>query len=417
MSWIKKTLTLFSIIAISVALLLLIDFSIGSFLIPCSEVAHLEVARCKNTNTNANSLRVQHPIYHHDLKKNGREIGQWGRETYELCTDENGFKTSCNSSNKSVKNFDIAFIGDSFTEGVGLAYEDTFVGQISKSRPELKITNLGVSSYSPSIYFAKVNFLLKQGITFKELVVYIDISDIQDEANLYELADGVVVTKGEVSPKGVLVPMGAVAPKAIETPMGVAVPKITEVPKGEVAPRAIEVPKGVEVSNYSSIKKWAHRSFPLTYYGLHLLKILYFPLDLDQAYLMADYQRGAWTYNPSSIGYGQGGVKGGIEQSLRAMTKLSDLLRDKGINLSVGVYPWPSQLLYDTAASEQVRVWENFCKTRCVRFYNSFDSFFALKNQISANKTIELYFVPGDVHHNRKGAEVIANDFLNLTEK
>jgi len=407
MSWIKKTLTLFSIIAISVALLLLIDFSIGSFLIPCSEVAHLEVARCKNTNTNtnANSLRVQHPVYHHDLKKNGREISQWGRETYELCTDENGFKTSCNSSNKSVKNFDIAFIGDSFTEGVGLEYEDTFVGQISKSRPELKIANLGVSSYSPSIYFSKVNFLLKQGITFKELVVYIDISDIQDEANLYELADGVVVPKGEVSPKGALVPKG------------VAVSKITEVPKGEVAPRAVEVPKGVEVSNYSSIKKWAHRSFPLTYFGLHLLKTLYFPLDLEQAYLMADYQRGAWTYNPSSIGYGQGGIKGGIEQSLRAMTKLSDLLREKGINLSVGVYPWPSQLLYDTVASEQVRVWENFCKTRCVRFYNSFESFFALKDKISANKTIELYFVPGDVHHNHKGAEVIANDFLNLTEK
>ena len=411
MSWIKKTLTLFSIIAISVALLLLIDFSIGSFLIPCSEVAHLEVARCKNTNTNANSLRVQHPVYHHDLKKNGREIGQWGRETYELCTDENGFKTSCNSSNKSVKNFDIAFIGDSFTEGVGLAYEDTFVGQISKSRPKLKIANLGVSSYSPSIYFSKVNFLLEQGITFKELVVYIDISDIQDEANLYELADGIVVPKGEVSPKGAVAPMSALAPMSAVAPMSALAPMSAVAPMGEVASM------GVEVSNYSSIKKWAHRSFPLTYYGLHLLKILYFPLDLDQAYLMADYQRGAWTYNPSSIGYGQGGVKGGIEQSLRAMTKLSDLLRDKGINLSVGVYPWPSQLLYDTAASEQVHVWENFCKTRCVRFYNSFDSFFALKDKISANKTIELYFVPGDVHHNRKGAEVIANDFLNLTEK
>ena len=132
---------------------------------------------------------------------------------------------------------------------------------------------------------------------------------------------------------------------------------------------------------------------------------------------MADYQRGAWTYNPSSIGYGQEGVQGGIEQSLRAMTKLSDLLREKGINLSVAVYPWPSQLLYDKVESEQVRIWENFCKTRCVSFYNSFESFFALKDQISVNKTIELYFVPGDVHHNRKGAQVIANDFLNSKRK
>jgi hypothetical protein len=69
MSWIKKTLTLFYIVAISVALLVLIDFCIGSPLIPCSEVAHLGLSRCKNTNANRNTIRVQHPVYHHDLKK------------------------------------------------------------------------------------------------------------------------------------------------------------------------------------------------------------------------------------------------------------------------------------------------------------------------------------------------------------
>jgi hypothetical protein len=275
MSWIQKILTLFYIVAISIALLLLIDYSIGSRFIPCSEVAHLDLSRCKNTNANRNTIRVQHPVYHHGLKKNEREIGQWGRETYELCTDDNGFKTSCNASNKSVKSFDIAFIGDSFTEGVGLAYEDTFVGQIAKGRPKLKIANLGVSSYSPSIYYSKVNFLLQQGITFKELVVYIDISDIQDEAISYELSGGVVIPKGAATPKGKVVPKITAAPKDAAVPIGAVAP--IEVSPKEVSPKDAVAPKAMEVPNNFSLKKWARSSFPLTYHGLHVLKILYFP--------------------------------------------------------------------------------------------------------------------------------------------
>jgi hypothetical protein len=366
MSWIKKTFLLIYILASSVALLLIIDFLIGGFLIPCNKRENLSFSRCKNTDESP--YIVSHPIYHHDLSKNYRNNQYWGSINLNLCTDENGFKISCNASNKNIKNFDIAFIGDSFTEGVGLSYEETFVGQISKSRPELKIANLGVSSYSPSIYFSKVNFLLENGISFKELVVYIDISDIQDEAVSYELSDVIVAEKGG------------------------------------------------KVSRYSNLKKLARWSFPLTYYGLNRLKTLYFPESVT-TYLMTDYQRSAWTYNSSSIGYGQEGVKGGIEQSLRAMTKLSELLRDKGINLSVGIYPWPAQLLYDSKNSLQVRIWEDFCSARCVNFHNSFESFFYLKDKISANKIIELYFIAGDVHHNRQGAEVIANDFLNAPEK
>ena len=43
------------------------------------------------------------------------------------------------------KDFDILFIGDSFTEGVGLDYNDTFVG-IFENNLKLNIGNLGVSS-------------------------------------------------------------------------------------------------------------------------------------------------------------------------------------------------------------------------------------------------------------------------------
>ena len=90
-----------------------------------------------------------------------------------------------NLSNFSNKSFDLAFIGDSFTEGIGYPYEKTFVGIIEKES-KLKIANIAVSSYSPIIYFFKTKELLNDGISFEHLIVFIDISDVQDEAEIYK---------------------------------------------------------------------------------------------------------------------------------------------------------------------------------------------------------------------------------------
>lgn len=94
-------------------------------------------------------------------------VDKWGPLKYRLCTDANGFKASCHAKSSDDKNFDIAFIGDSFTEGIGLPYEETFVGVIAQNMPTLKIANLGVSSYSPSIYLSKVKYLLDHGFFLK----------------------------------------------------------------------------------------------------------------------------------------------------------------------------------------------------------------------------------------------------------
>ena len=44
------------------------------------------------------------------------------------------------------------------------------------------------------------------------------------------------------------------------------------------------------------------------------------------------------------------------------------LLKKKGIEMSLAVYPWPQQLEYDVENSEQVKMWENFCTDRCKHF-------------------------------------------------
>ncbi len=374
MSWTKRHI-LYGLYLISSTLLivLLVDFAVGAYFLPCSDNHPRTRDRC-NT-----SSRVQHPVYHHDLARNYRGKANWGENIYDLCTDHNSFRISCESSSTMNVDFDIAFIGDSFTEGIGLAYENTFVGQIAAARPDLRIANLGVASYSPSIYYSKVKHLLDNGIKFRSLIVYIDISDIQDEAVSYASIDGVVVDKRLLGSKHATV--------------------------------------------LQKVKTLAHWSFPLTYFGLHVLSGRYLgrnkrsPERSLDSYSGYRDPRSSWTFNSSSPGYGPGGVIEGVNQSLTAMENLSELLKVKGISLSVAVYPWPAQLLYDKVDSEQVRIWRGFCQNRCVKFFDSFESFFALKNTTPTNRLIDSYFIAGDNHHTRRGAEVLAQDFLVGFEK
>ena len=81
----------------------------------------------------------------------------------------------------------IVFIGDSFTFGVLLDYEFTVPGlaDIYFREKGIEVLNAGVSSYSPSIYYNKIKFFIEQGLKFSHIVVFIDISDIEDEAVVY----------------------------------------------------------------------------------------------------------------------------------------------------------------------------------------------------------------------------------------
>ena len=73
---------------------------------------------------------------------------------YTICTDNHGFRSECGKVSGKV--FDIGFMGDSFVEGTSENYENTFVGMFSKSKKNLKIANLGISSYAPSIYYSNI---------------------------------------------------------------------------------------------------------------------------------------------------------------------------------------------------------------------------------------------------------------------
>jgi hypothetical protein len=340
---------------VPVVLVLLFDFFFGGFVVSGAQASK-------------NDARISHPIYHHSLKEDFIGRDRFGPVEYKLCTDGNGFKISCKKFPKTTKHFDIAFIGDSFTEGIGLSFEHSFVGQISKELKDKKIVNLAVASYSPAMYLSKVNFLLNNGFTFNEVVVYIDLSDILDE-NSYFLENNVV--------------------------------------------KEVNFVAGTNIFETRTFKQNLRKWFPLSYIGFDFLKQFFWGESKESIRNRAfEDPRANWTFNSTIQSNNSSEIEIGIERSLENMIKLSELLKKKKILLSVGVYPWPGQIFYDSTESKQVILWRNFCENRCKNFYNSFDSFLTLKKMQSPETIVRKYFIRRDVHFNREGSFIVAKDFV-----
>ena len=142
-----RSLKLIIILFISFCLFVLIDFFLGKQII--------------NYLFSDNKPIIKNAIYHHDREKNVNERKIYNKvSSYNLCTNNYGFKSNCKKKKIISKKIDYAFIGDSFTEGVGLNYEDTFVGLFSNDYKDKIVVNLGVESYSPKIYFKKIEYLI-----------------------------------------------------------------------------------------------------------------------------------------------------------------------------------------------------------------------------------------------------------------
>ena len=96
------------------------------------------------------------------------------------------------------------------------------------------------------------------------------------------------------------------------------------------------------------------------------------------------------------------------------MQELHKLTEQYGIKLSVAVYPWPGQVLFDVENSKQVKIWKKFCENRCEYFINSFPSIFNLSKKIGKQKTIDKLYIKHDVHYNYAGNKLLYLDFLKV---
>jgi hypothetical protein len=162
--------------------------------------------------------------------------------------------------------------------------------------------------------------------------------------------------------------------------------------------------------------------FPLINFGLKGFKSRFLQdehikpnktkLDLSAEHYQKEFRRSAWTIDDSDEGFGRIGLQASIDKSVALLEKMRALCKKNNIKLSVGIYPWPGQILYDTEKSKQVKIWRDFCTDKCDHFYNSFPTFFKLVEGSSKEEVIANYYFIGDIHFNEAGNQLIAKDFF-----
>ena len=113
-----------------------------------------------------------------------------------FCTDKNGFRNNCKESDE--KNFDYLLIGNIFTEGVNLNYEQTFAGIIENNHENLSFANLGNRSLDIKGIEKKITDIINTNyVNFNEVIIFIGpkLFQIDDEVKKIEKPVSVISIK------------------------------------------------------------------------------------------------------------------------------------------------------------------------------------------------------------------------------
>jgi hypothetical protein len=353
--------TLLGIVLVSV---LALDFTAGRLLLPRS----------------ADAFREPHPYYHHGLIPDREAVAKWGDgEAHPVFTNSLGLLDEApREVSLASEKHRIVFLGDSYTEGIGVPFPQTFVGRLAREvdRDRVEILNAAVLSYCPKLYHLKTRYLVEQmGLEFDELYVFIDISDIQDE-----------VLYGDFRPR----PPTRLAALAAA---GRRFLLRTSFVYGTLEPLLRQRRIAERRSRYQA------RLYPpwLDYFWLD---------DIDeQAYADPDFVkiRDGWTLSAEL--YGSRWVRQGLASALGAMDALARYCDERGIRLTIAVYPWTTQVRARDRDSVQVKIWREFSERVGADFI---DLFPALITELPYPEFESRYILPGDAHWNAAGHALVA---------
>lgn len=344
----------------------------------------LDVSLTKILGLSENKIRVSHEVFHHHFKPNKNFLsnnGKYGK--HSIITNSLGFRDFSKRDIKLDDKNRLILIGDSMTEGLLLDYDFTFAGLVSKyfTKQKIDVLNAGVMSYSPIIYYHKIKYYLDKGLQFSHLVVFIDISDIEDESEFYEL---------------------------------------------DASGKAIIYQKDILESNKTlkkKIRKLLKNNFYITFATFKFLddqiveriwgaagKVITSEKEFIDHIASENYPRGSWTINKKI--YNE--RKEGVERSLKYMNLLNELLIKNNIKLTIAVYPWFTQVYHYDYDSIQVKIWEEFANDNNIDFLNLFPIFVSER----PNQDDDIYqeikenYIPYDVHFNKNGNKKIADFFI-----
>lgn len=274
-------------------------------------------------------------MFSHTLRPDFDGYELWGERKYRFITDSLGFKDAATRQIALTPDGRrVVLIGDSFTEGIGVPFEESFAGMLAaagaRRAAKTEFLDAAVLSYSPSLYYRKIKFLLEGGLRFDEVVVLPDLSDVLDEATSYFCFDDEPQYRA-------LCPSAGTQPAADsgkrQQGRAAAADPVAAAPDSVTVKDALRAIGGV-----------LQRNFAVTD-ALRL--IVKFKLqDWSGEFKREQFvpsERIGWSVPNYDVGnaYAPLGVEGGIARALLHMQRLADLLAQRHIALTLAVYPWP----------------------------------------------------------------------------
>ncbi len=286
----------------------------------------------------------------------------------------------------------------------------------------MKIANLGAQSYSPSIYYNKIKYLLEQGFSFNHVIVFQDSSDIFDELrNVKKVINKINLDEFSNVEK-----------------------TVTKITTTDISKNNIKVSKNSSI--FFSIKYIARLVMPFTYSKLAKIKkkiknkeiIDYKNKKIERLISNIDYPKLSYQdknlikndlrevfFNDKSLSmieedknYGKYSYHQLLITNIFYLTKLHDLLSNQNIELSLVIYPWPDQVFIKKNGDSYVKVFRNFCENKCSNFINLIPVF---EKKIKNLDDYFFYYIGGDLHFNENGnvliSEYLSENYRHIFEK
>ena len=132
--------------ALRAAAVVLVNVVLAAGLLVLAELVLHRVYDWKNPllDNGETRLRVHHPVFTHTLRAKFDGYDKWGPANSRVVTNSLGFKDASTRNVPLVADRRrVVFIGDSFTEGVGVAYEESFVGRFAQAFPAIGCAQCG----------------------------------------------------------------------------------------------------------------------------------------------------------------------------------------------------------------------------------------------------------------------------------
>jgi hypothetical protein len=307
--------------------------------------------------------------YLYNFKKNlNVKNYNYGYKNYQLCTNEFGAIDSCNKQNPNKKKIDYVFIGDSFVEGLGIEFEDTFFGLLKERNTDSSFLNLGVSGYSPSIYYHKLKFFYEKGFKFSEVFVFLDTSDIFDEIYRYR-----------------------------------------ENEKNELTFLLTNDEINNLLDKKKKIIKDIHSNFPGSFFLLSNIIKLLPNFDYLQNYylnLMVNHSFGEWVNSEGNL-YPKNKLNDSLKKNSVFVEKIVKIANENKSKITFVLYPWPGQLSKGELNNLYNRYWTDFFENKKINYINLNSTFFDMLKKYNSRDLIFKYYIPGDVHFNIIGHKLI----------